>query len=191
MLIFPLESHCNLPQGRIAEDMFKFVCLAVLAFGLAANAAQLDLAVVQFPEVKTAGELDAALANVDLAEITNSNRIMTKESYLKGGYVVFAQRVSFSDSFSSATRLSNSRADVQGQLAGGKITVKITLSEGVQAGLRRYSSRTYEANSPIAPGQTRVLGIRQIAVKSTVAIRGQATVSETNYCSVIIGRISK
>ena len=81
--------------------MLKFICLAVLAFGLAANASQLDLAIVQFPEPKTAGELDAALAKVDLAEITNSNRIMTKESYLKGGYVVFAQRVSFSDSFSS------------------------------------------------------------------------------------------
>ena len=191
MLIFPLESHCNLPQGRIAEDMFKFVCLAVIAFGLAANAAQLDLAVVQFPEVKTAGELDAALANVDLAEITNSNRVMTKEPYLKGGYVVFAQSLPFSGSFSSSTRLSNSRADVQGQLAGGKINVKITLSEGVEAGLRRFSSRTYEANSPLLPGQTRVLSIRQISGKTTVAIRGQASVSETNLCSVIIGRVSK
>ena len=171
--------------------MLKFICLAVLAFGLAANASQLDLAIVQFPEVKTAGELDAALAKVDLAGITNSDRIMTKEPYLKGGYVVFAQSLAAGESFSSSTRISNSRADIQGRLSGGNISVKITLSEGVQAGLRRYSSHTYEANSPLAPGQTRVLGIRQIAVKSTVAIRGQATVSETNYCNVIIGRISK
>ncbi|MEI8387020.1 MAG: hypothetical protein WCG76_05430 [Verrucomicrobiota bacterium] len=171
--------------------MLKLLGLAVLAFGLAANASQLDLAIVQFPEVKTAGELEAALARVDLAGITNSDRVMTKESYLKGGYVVFAQSLSAGESFSSSTRISNSRADVQGQLARGKISVKITLSEGVQAGLRRFSSRTYEANSPLAPGQTRVLGIRQISAKTTVAIRGQASVSESNYCSVIIGRVSK
>ncbi|MEI6280087.1 MAG: hypothetical protein WCQ16_12005 [Verrucomicrobiae bacterium] len=171
--------------------MLKFLCLAVFAFDLAANASQLDLAIVQFPEIKTAGELDAALAKVDLAEITNSNRVMTKEPYLKGGYVVFAQSLAATDRFSSSTRLSNSRADVRGQLSRGKITVTITLSEGVAAGLRRYSSRTYEANSPLAPGQTRILSIRQISGKSVLAIRGQPSVSETNLCSVIIGRISK
>lgn len=171
--------------------MLKFLCLAALAFSISASAAQLDLAIVQFPEIKTASELDAALAKVDLAEITNSNRIMTKEPYLKGGYVVFAQSQSVGDHFASSTRLSNSRADVRGQISGGKIVVSITLSEGVEAGLRRYSSRTYEANSPLVPGQTRILSIRQIAGKSVVAIRGQASVSETNFCSVIIGRISK
>ena len=191
MIIFPLKSHCINSARGIAEGMHKLLGLAVLAFGLAANASQLDLAIVQFPEVKTAGELEAALARVDLAGITNSDRVMTKESYLKGGYVVFAQSLSAGESFSSSTRISNSRADVQGQLARGKISVKITLSEGVQAGLRRFSSRTYEANSPLAPGQTRVLGIRQISAKTTVAIRGQASVSESNYCSVIIGRVSK
>lgn len=191
MPIFPSDSNCIFLAGRIAEGMLKFLCLAFAAFGLAAQAAQLDLAVVQFPEVKTAGELDAALAKADLAELTNSNRTMSAEPYLKGGYVVFAQTLPLSGNFSSATRLSNSRADVQGQLAGGKISVKITLSEGVQAGLRRFSSRTYEANSPLEPGQPRVLSIRQISGKNTVAVRGQATVSETNFCTVLIGRISK
>ncbi|MFA7342754.1 MAG: hypothetical protein WC003_00485 [Terrimicrobiaceae bacterium] len=170
--------------------MLKSICLAILAFGLAANASQLDLAVVQFPEVKTADELDAALANVDLAEITNSNRVMTKEPYLKGGYVVFAQNLAAREDFSSATRLSNNRADVGGRLSGGNIAVKITLSEGVEAGLRRFSSRTYEANSPLAPGQPRVLSIRQVKGKTTVAIRGQSSVSETNFCTVIIGQIT-
>ena len=171
--------------------MRKLTVLALLAFSLAANAAQLDLAVVQFPEVKTAGELDAALAKVNLAGITNSNRTMASESYLKGGYVVFAQSLPFSDRFSSSTRLSNSRADVEGRISGGNITVKITLSEGVLAGLRRYSSRAYEANAPLVPGQPRILSLRQVSGKTTLAIRGQASVSETNFLSVIIGQISK
>jgi hypothetical protein len=171
--------------------MRKLTILALLAFSLAANAAQLDLAVVQFPEVKTAAELDAALAKVNLTGITNSNRTMTPESYLKGGYVVFAQSLPFVDHFSSSTRLSNSRADVEGRVSGGRIAVKITLSEGVAAGLRRYSNRVYEANAPLAPGQPRILSIRQISGKTTLAIRGQPTVSETNFCSVIIGQITK
>ena len=191
MLIFLAESHCKIFAAGIAGGMLKFFCLAILACALPAHASQLDLAIIQFPEVKTASELEAALAKVDLAGITNSDRVMTKEPYLKGGYVVFAQSLTAAESFSTSTRLSNSRADVQGRLSGGNITLKILLSEGVQAGLRRYSSRTYEANSPLAPGQTRVLGIRQISSKTTVAIRGQASVSESNYCSVIVGRISK
>jgi hypothetical protein len=171
--------------------MRKLTVLALLAFSLAANASQLDLAVVQFPEVKTVGELDAALAKVNLAGITNSNRTMTTESYLKGGYVIFSQSLPFADRFASSTRLSNSRADVEGRISGGNITVKITLSEGVAAGLRRYSSRTYEANASLVPGQPRILGLRQVSGKTTLAIRGQATSSETNFCSVIIGQISK
>ena len=171
--------------------MRKIIGLALLAFSLAANAAQLDLAVVQFPEVKTAAELDAALAKVNLAGLTNSDRTMTKESYLKGGYVVFTQSMPLLDRFASSTRISNSRADVEGRVSGGNITVKITLSEGVVAGLRRFSNRIYEANAPLASGQPRILGLRQISGKTTLAIRGQATVSETNYCSVIIGQITK
>ncbi len=171
--------------------MLKLTILSLLAFSLAANSAQLDLAIVQFPEGKTASELDAALAKVNLAGFTNSNRTMTSESYFKGGYVVFTQSFPLSDRFASSTRLSNSRADVEGRIGGGRITVKITLSEGVAAGLRRYSSRAYEANAPLAPGQPRILSLRQVSGKTTLAIRGQASVSETNFLSVIIGQISK
>ena len=171
--------------------MRKLIGLALLACSLAANASQLDLAVVQFPEVKTAAELDVALAKVNLAGITNSDRTMTAEPYLKGGYVVFTQSLPLLDRFASSTRLSNSRADVEGRISGGRIAVKINLSEGVVAGLRRYSNRIYEANAALTPGQPRILSIRQISGKSTIAIRGQATVSETNFCCVVIGQITK
>jgi hypothetical protein len=171
--------------------MQKLLVLALLAFSFAANASQLDLAVVQFPEVKTVTELEAALANVSLTELTNSDRTRTSESYLKGGYVVFAQSLPVPGTFASSTRISNSRAEVQGRISGTNIAVKITLSEGVEAGLRRFSSRTYEANSQLSPGQPRILSIRQVSGKSTVVTRGQSAQKETNFTSAIIGQISK
>jgi len=171
--------------------MRKIIALAFLALGLSAHADQLNLAIVQFPEVKTVGELESALASVDLVEMTNSNRTMTSESYLKGGYVVFAQSLPVSARFASSTRISDNRADVQGQFSGSNIAVTITLSEGVDAGLRRYSSRTYEANAPLSPGQPRVLSLRQISGRTQIVTKGQAAVKDTNFCSAIIAQVSK
>lgn len=171
--------------------MRKIIAFILLAFSIVANAAQLDLAVVQFPEVKTPEQLDAALANVRLAEITNSNRTMTSESYLKGGYVVFAQSLPVSGRFASSTRLSNDRADVTGQISGGNISVTITLTEGVHAGLRSMTSRTYQANASLAPGQPHILSIRQISGKKTLVTKGQSTVKDVNFCTAIIGQLSK
>lgn len=168
-----------------------FLVLSLFALSLTARAAQIDIAVIQFPETKTAAELDAALANVDLAEMTNSDRTMTKEPYLKGGYVVFAQSLPFASRFASSTRLSNNRAEVSGSAAGGRLSVSITLSEGVDAGLRRFSSRSYEGSGPLAAGQTRVLSLRQISGRTQVVVKGQPTLKETSLCSAVIARISK
>jgi hypothetical protein len=70
-------------------------------------AGQLDVAVVQFPEEKTPAELENALAKMDLFEMTNAARTRTAHSYLKGGYVLFAQRLFASpgSTFSTFTRL--------------------------------------------------------------------------------------
>lgn len=165
--------------------------LAILAVSLTAHAGQLDLAIIQFPEVKTAPELEAALAGVNLAGITNSNRTMTSESYLKGGYVVFAQSLPATPRFVSSTRISNFRADVDGRLTSNHVAVKITLNEGVAAGLRRFSSRSYAADAPLASGQPHVLAIRQITGKTQGVIKGQANVQETNFSLVIIGQVTR
>lgn len=167
------------------------ILLVLITLALTAHAGQLDLAVIQFPEVKSAAELEAALVNVNLAEITNSNRTMTAESYLKGGYVVFAQSLPSSAQIASSTRLSNSRADVEGRLGTDRISVKITLSEGVEAGLRRFTSRSYEANASLAPGQPRVLSIRQISGRTAAVVKGQSSIKDTNFCTAIIGQVSR
>ena len=189
--MFLNEMTLHFLSSTIAGDMRKIIAFGFLAFSLLANAGQLDLAVVQFPEIKTVEELNAALAKVNLAEITNSNRTMTSESYLKGGYVVFAQSLPATGQFASSTRISNSRADVQGKISGNQIAVTITVGEGVDAGLRRFSSRTYQANTSLTPGQPQILSLRQISSKTAVVTKGQSSIKETNYSSVVIGQISK
>ncbi|MDX2081748.1 MAG: hypothetical protein SFU53_13270 [Terrimicrobiaceae bacterium] len=168
----------------------RSILVAIILSSVSVFAGQLDLAVIQFPEVKTAEELDAALANVNLAEITNSDRTMTTESYLKGGYVVFAQSLpaTAGQRFASATRLKNARADVTGRLGSSEIAVSITISEGVDAGLRRFSQRVYEAQAALSSGPARVLSIRQVSGRTQGTVKGQATVKDVNFCSVIIGQ---
>lgn len=81
------------------------VFAAVFLFqAIAACALEIDLALIQFPEPKTAEALNEALAKVNLAEIANSNQTMTKERALQGGTVLFAQRTD-SQNLDSSTRL--------------------------------------------------------------------------------------
>ena len=163
----------------------------LFAFSLPVFSSQLNLAVVQFPEVKTVAELDQALAGTSLAEMTNSNRTMTKASYLKGGYVIFSQSFPLAARFKSATRLSNNRADVDGTFGNGKIHVTISLSEGVAAGLRRFSSRMFQGTSDLKAGQPRVVSVRQIADKVRHVSRGDVSMAETISCTAIIAQISE
>jgi len=163
----------------------------LFAFSLPAFSSQLNLAVVQFPEVKTVAALDQALAGINLGEMTNSNRTMTKTSYLQGGYVIFSQSFPLAARFKSATRLSNNRADVDGTLGNGKIHVTISLSEGVAAGLRRFSSRMFQGTSDLKAGQPRVVSIRQISEKIRQVSRGDVSMAETISCTAIIAQISE
>ena len=169
----------------------------LFAFSLPVFSSQLNLAVVQFPEVKTVAELDQALAGTSLAEMTNSNRTMTKASYLKGGYVIFSQSFPLAARFKSATRLSNNRADVDGTFGNGKIHVTISLSEGVAAGLRRFSSRMFQGGefarglAQLAALEPRVVSVRQIAEKVRQVSRGDVSMAETISCTAIIAQISE
>ena len=171
--------------------MKKLAVAFLFAFSLPAFSSQLNLAVVQFPEIKTVAQLDQALAGTNLAEMTNSNRTMTKASYLKGGYVIFSQSFPAAGHFKSITRLSNNRADVDGLLGKGKIAVAISLSEGVAAGLRRFSRRVFQGASDLKAGQPRVVSIRQIDEKTRQVVRGDVSMVETTSCTAIIAQISE
>lgn len=170
--------------------MILLPLLAVFAATLNLSAGRLDVAVIQFPEPKTPEELNAALANVSLYELTDADRTRTDEPYLKGGYVIFAQSIGASPGakFASATRLKNDRVDVEGHLGSGNVSVSITTVEGVKAGLRSIESRVYTGSGPLSPGAPQVLSIRQIKGKAPHVEKGQAKMKTYDLTTALIAQ---
>ena len=149
----PIEMHCTeirIAFPRLAQaisPMRSIIVSLLAAYSTVATlvAGRLDVAIIQFPEEKAPAELESALAKVNLSEMTNADRTRTTQPYLKGGYVLFAQRLPASpgSSFSTATRLKNASAEVEGQLGAGSVSVSISLMEGVKAGLRTFQKKVY------------------------------------------------
>jgi len=167
------------------------VCLLAVSASLAnLTAGRLDVAVIQFPEEKSPEELNAALANVSLFEMTNSNRTMTTESYLKGGYVLFTQSLSVTpgSEFASVTRIKDERADVQGRYAGGSLTLSIELMEGVKAGLRSFQNKLYSGSASLPGGAPSVLSIRRIKGKAPHVIKGQTKIEKYDLTTAVIAQ---
>ena len=169
--------------------MPRLAALLFLLQALSAFSAQLDLVILQFPEVKTIAELDAELAGVNLAEITNADRTVTSVPALKGAYVLFAQSISDTASLRSSTRLGNFRSDVDGSLKGNRLQVEIRLSEGVDAGLRRFSSRIYSGSAALQAGSPKVVSLRVITGKTNSVTKGNSEVKETTSCHAIIAQL--
>ncbi len=164
--------------------------LAVAAATANLNAGRLDVAVIQFPEDKTPEGLASALAGANLFDITDSNRTMTSEPYLKGGYVIFAQSMpaSAGSKFSTATRLRNERVDVEGQLGSGTVSVTISVTEGVKAGLRSFEKSVYTGSGPLSAGSPQVLSIRQIRGKAPRVEKGQSKMATYNLTTVVVAQ---
>lgn len=179
----------NLSDGNKSGGMVRFAALIFLLQTLIASAGQLDLALVQFPEVKTAAELNAALATVNLAEMTNADRTVTKVPYLQGGKVLFFQSAPTAGQIISSTRLGNARADVEGSFKNHFLQLEIRLSEGVDAGLRRFSTRTYSGSAPLLLGAPRVVAVRTIVGKKNSVSKGKSEVKETMSCHVILAQL--
>ena len=165
----------------------KLFAAVFLFQAIAAFATEIDLALIQFPEPKTIESLNESLSKVNLAEITNSNRTMTKERALQNGSVLFAQSTAASNLVSS-TRLENLRADVSGSYKNGRLEVQITLSEGVDSGLRNFTKRIYQGAAELPPGSTRVISLRLITTKKTAAEKGRIEVRELETTTAIIAR---
>ena len=179
----------NSTGGNKSGGMIRLAALVFLFQTFSAFATQLDLAVVQFPEVKTAADLNVALAGLNLAEITNADRTITSVPYLKGGTVLFTQSLPSTASLNSSTRLGNSRAEVTGAFQNNSLQVEIRLSEGVDAGLRRFSNRVYNGTAPLSTGAPRVVSVRTIRGKTNSVSKDKAEVKETVTCHVILAQL--
>lgn len=167
----------------------RLAAIALIFQSLATFAAQLDLALVEFPETKTSELLQTALANVNLAEITSADRTVTKVSYLQNGEVLFAQSLNINGEFRTSTRLKNSKADVEGRLQNGQLQVQITLTEGVDVGLRRFSKRIFEGTARLTPGQPCVISIRSLSGKTRTIVKNLSEVKEFNTSNFIIAQL--
>jgi len=179
----------NSAVGNKSGCMIRLAALVFLLQTFSAFAAQLDLAVVQFPEVKTTAELNAALAGLNLAEITNADRTITSIPYLQGGRVLFFQSAPSTASLKSSARLGNSRAEVTGAFKNNSLQVEIRLSEGVDAGLRRFSNRLYSGSASLSTGSPRVLAVRTITGKTNSVSKEKAVVKDTVTCHVILAQL--
>lgn len=169
--------------------MIRLSILVFLVQIFCASAGQLDLALVQFPEVKTVEQLNAALVGIDIAEMTNADRTATPVPYLQGGRVLFSQTIPSTGSLNSSTRLGNARAEVSGNLKNNFLTVEIRLSEGVNAVFRRFSSRAYKGSAPLQTGIARVVSIRTFTEKSNLVTKASSEVKESVVCQVIFARL--
>ena len=167
------------------------VNLLTACFGTAALlAGRLDVAVVQFPEKKAPAELEQALVNANLFEMTNADRTRTAHPYLKGGSVLFAQRLFAlpGSQSSTSTRLKNSSADVVVNLGAGTISVDISLMEGVKAGLRSFQKKVYTGSGRLPPGSPHVLGVRQLKGRFPNVVKGQTKMESYFLTTVVLGQ---
>jgi hypothetical protein len=158
-------------------------CVAVLA-------GQLDVAVIQFPEPKSLAELQSAFATVNLFGMTNADRTRTaNHPYLKGGSVLFAQRlpVAPGSGFSTSTRLKNSSADVTGRLDHGSIALPISLMEG-KAGLRTFQKKVHTGAGPLSAGSPRVLSFRQTRGRSPNLVKDKTKMQSFFLTTVVVGQ---
>ncbi len=168
----------------------SFCLLLMVVFLGNAFAGKLDLAVLQFSNGKSVEQLNAALANQNLAELTNAGRTRTSENALTGGEVIFAQSISLNrgSNFSGSTRLNNQRVDVQGQLGDSSLEVSIELSEGLKAMLSSFQSRVYKGSAALPSGSPQVISIKQTRGKTPSVVKGQTKMQTYDLTTVLIAQ---
>jgi hypothetical protein len=161
-----------------------FTALASLFLApMAAHAGRLDIAVIQFTDKRDPAIIADGLRGVDLAKITDSDRTETKVAGLQSGWVVFSQSMSLSGgSFATSTRLTNQRADVTGSLSGSKLSVQITILEGVKIGLRKYRQSSYAGSGSVAGGVPQLISVTRSTGK-TANSRGH--ISSYDFTTII------
>jgi hypothetical protein len=167
-------------------------CLAAYLSVVSLVAGRLDIAVIQYPEEKVSAELQNALAKIDLFEVTNSDRTRTTQPYLKGGYVLFAQRLpaTLDSSLSTATRLKNAGAEVKAHLTGSGISVSVSLVEGVKAGLRTFARQVYTGSGPLPAGPPRLLSFRTASGRYPNIVKGQTTMQSYHQTTLLVAQFA-
>jgi len=169
--------------------LFRVTFLALFLQTLGLFAAQLDLAVVEYPKPKTVEQLTAALTKCQLSDLTNSDRTVTKNPDLESGYVLFSQSFPAAPEVQSLTRIKSSRVEVSSRLQNGILQVQITLSEGKDSGLHLFTQRVFQGQAPFKPGSPQVISLRQFTAKSKIVSKNHSDFKETASTITILAQM--
>jgi len=133
-----------------------------LAFGATAICGNLTLAVVQYSDSRDEAAVAAAFAETNLAEVTNSDSIASKDAAIRGGSVLFSQTIPSTGqgSFSNTTRLNIFRSELKGAFSKGVLNASVNLEKGVDEGLRRFSRSVYQGKATLRGNTPTVLSVR-------------------------------
>jgi hypothetical protein len=169
-----------------------FVILAVLVLAAASRtlAGELNVAVILFPEKKTAEELNTALEGIQLASITDADRTQTKVPYLQAGYVraLMTASVPRGTNFTTKARLGIYRGELVGHLGQNNVNGSITVIEGVKGGIRSYLKSVYPVSGYLPTGQARVLTIGEIKGKKTRVVKDLVTTESYFFTTAVIAQ---
>lgn len=165
----------------------------LLAFGLllglssVLQAGTLTFAVLQFSSLVEEGELREALAGESLRGVTGKDRMDSRNALLRNVPILFSQevRVARGSGFANTTRLGAQQATVEGRVADS-ISLQVTLSEGVDAGLRRFSQSVYRGEGALVSGRPQVLSLRQVDSRTQTAQRGRPRMVTNQFTIALV-----
>lgn len=175
--------------------MFRFfvrwvVVLAVSAMGSFASlqGARLDIAVLELGGLVDRENIEKGLEGVkSLREAVEGDRFVGGGELVRGVPVLFSQHlvVASGGEFGSSTRIGGGRAEVEGKLAGGKIGLRVVLSEGNKAPLRRFSQSSWAGSEPLVVGEVEILVVKKEEVRRPTVKRG-ASKTETQQTTTVV-----
>jgi hypothetical protein len=174
---------------KITRALLAGICI-IAALATNAQAGQLTIAVVQYSDARIAETLAAGFSAVTLSEVTNSDKVESRDPAIRGGRVLFAQTIPASSSapFSSSTRLGVHRADVTGRLQLPKLKVEVSIQEGVDVGIRKFSRSVFSGSGALQGASPTILGIRESTGKTQSAIKGKATLNTFSYTTLVVAQ---
>ncbi len=177
----------------ILSRLFFLGFLSLFLFPALAQAGQLTIAVVQYTDARTAETLVAAFAGAELTEITNSDKVESKDSAIKGGRVLFATTMPvFSESsLVSSTRLGAQRVELSVRFSPSNLKVEVTLQDGVDIGIRKFSRNVFTGSGPLNGSEPTIISIRESTGKTQSAVKGKATLKTYNFSTLVVAQWKK
>lgn len=154
--------------------VFSLISVVVLMSCNFALAGRLDFAVVQFPTHLEQSAVQEALEGESLADVIVGDRLQTRNGLIRGGLVIFAQTTYAGSNLTNITRMGNQEASVQGAIRGQTIQIEVSLAEGVEAPLKRFSRRVHSGSGPLRSGSPQVLGFRQFETRIPNVVKGKS-----------------